>query len=171
MKGIPDRHQSEYVLKISWPQLWRHSEVDVLKKVEEAGRENEYIRDHVPSLVSWCDYSSQSIGGDTSRIRIDLARIQEVLEMDVGSFCGPEDRAMLELNTKNARVQRAVVYERLVPIKALPSAEDAYKAFWDCFFCEFSISTSLTALWLTHRGYRPLLPVGGRDPAPRYQSQ
>jgi len=107
----PDDKEPKLVIKFSWPEKSRQNEADVVRAAKEAGKDEKWIKDHLPELVFDCDFDWFS----TSHIREDL-----------------------RLPTKHCRVLRVLVVRGLRPLTSIPPAE-MYKVFWECFFCMFFI--------------------------------
>lgn len=101
---------NDLVVKFSWPEESRLSEVAFIRRAEEIGETNDLVKGHIPAVLGCTD--PPHLTCSTSLIR---------------QFLG--------LDTKGARLLRVIVFRRLEEIKYLDE-EDLVLAFLDCFFCE-----------------------------------
>jgi hypothetical protein len=104
------RECNDLVVKFSWPNETRASEVTFIEKAREIGETNDLVKDHIPTMLGHID--PPFLTCSTKFIR---------------EFLG--------LGDEGARVLRIIVFRRLEEIKLLDN-EDMLIAFLDCFFCE-----------------------------------
>jgi len=104
------RKANDLVVKFSWPEETRVSEVTVIDKAEEVGGSNDLVKGRIPKMIG--DIDPPYLTCSTGLIR---------------KFLG--------LETAGARVLRVIAFRRLGEIKYLDE-EDMLIAFLDCFFCE-----------------------------------
>ena len=132
------RDGNDLVVKTSWPEEGRTSEVEILKKAKKYGEKIALIGNHIPEMV--CHKDPIFVGSSTRTIR-----------------------GFLGLSTEGSRRLRVIVFRRLVPIRELEENE-MLLGYLQCFFCECNCRDSPD--WaLIVSGYRPLLPMEEGDPA------
>ena len=102
------------VAKISWPETSRENEAIVIGEARERGKEKEYVREHLPTVICWTDFE----GTDTGCIRT-------ALQLDVSGSGSSSGR----------RVLRIIVFQRLEDILSL-TRRDFVQAWLDCVRCE-----------------------------------
>jgi len=104
------RNGNNIIVKFSWLEETRASEVDVIQKATRIGETNKLVRGHLPEILGNIDPPYMTCS--TSIIR---------------TFLG--------LTTGGAQVLRVIAFPRLKEIMYLDE-EDMLMAFLDCFFCE-----------------------------------
>ena len=104
------RDGNDVVVKIYWPEEAWTSEVDILKKAAEYGKEIDFIGDHIPEIV--CHWDPNFRCSSTKTIR---------------HFLG--------LPTDGCRRLRMIAFRRLRPIWELKEKE-MLAAYLECFFCK-----------------------------------
>ena len=114
-EGVPSsskdiRDGNNMIVKFSWPEETRASEVEVIEKAARIGETNKLVQGHIPEMLGNID--PPYLTCSTSIIR---------------TFLG--------LATAGARVLRVIVFPRLKELRYLDE-EDMLMAFLDCFFCE-----------------------------------
>ena len=99
------------IMKFSWPEETRESEVEIIKKAMEIGENNKLVGGRLPKMLGNID--PPYITCSTRIIR---------------TFLG--------LETAGARVLRIIAFNRLKELRYLDE-EHMLIAFLDCFFCVF----------------------------------
>jgi hypothetical protein len=98
------------IVKFSWPNKTRESEVVFIEKAKKIGETNDLVRDHIPKIFGHMD--PPYLTCSTKPIR---------------KFLG--------LGTDGERVLRIIAFHRLREIKYIDK-EHMLMAFLDCFFCK-----------------------------------
>lgn len=104
------RKNNRLVVKFSWPEETRTSEVEFVRKAEVIGKDNPLVGGHIPTMLG--DIDPPFLTCSTRLIR-----------------------EFLSLDTTGARALRVIVFRRLLEIKYLDEKEMVI-AFLDCMFCE-----------------------------------
>ena len=99
------------VLKISWPEVSRVPEWQIVAHAQTLGEVDEFIRGHVPKIKYGRDLSQYS----TQHIRDFLDLQQE--------------------KQSGTRTLRLIVMDRLHPLHDL-NGEQLWNTFWQCFLCK-----------------------------------
>ena len=99
------------IVKFSWPEETRDSEVEIIKEAMRIGETNELVRGRLPEMLG--DIDPPYVTCSTRIIR-----------------------AFLGLDATGARVLRVIAFKRLKELRYLDE-EDMLIAFLDCFFCAF----------------------------------
>jgi hypothetical protein len=102
---------NDLIVKFSWPNETRKSEVEFIEEARKIGEENGLVKGHIPTVLGHMD--PPFLTCSTKPIR---------------QFLG--------LSVDRARVLRVIAFRRLGEIKLLDE-EDMFIAFLDCFFCKF----------------------------------
>ena len=104
------RNGNKLVVKFSWPEESRISEVEFVRRAGAIGEKNPLVKGHIPTML-----------GDTDPpfLTCSTRLIREFLGLD----------------TSGARALRVIVFRRLSEIKYLDE-DDMVTAFLDCLFCE-----------------------------------
>ena len=105
---------SDIVVKISWIQETRDSEVDILKRAWAVAKTDESVRGHLPQVLGHRDFPECATG-----------RLRQSLQEDT-----PRDWQTVKV----PRILRAIAFRSLRPITTL-TGEKFMKAFFDCFEC------------------------------------
>jgi len=108
------RADEERVVKIFWPEATRTNEATIIKRALE--EDNPHIKGHLPEFFCSYDFGEFS----TSLIREDLGIKDEI---------------------RGVRTLRILLFGRLFPITEL-TGEVFWKAFWQCYYCEFVLHQS-----------------------------
>ena len=98
------------VLKVSWPEMSRTAEWKPIKRAQNLGKDDKFIKDHIPEVKGARDFGHYS----TNHIR---------------SFLG-----LQQGGSSGTRTLRLIVMNRLWPIYDL-DGEQFWKAFWECVLC------------------------------------
>ena len=104
------------VVKVSWPEATRTNEAAIIKRALEG--KSPHTRGHLPEF--FCSYDFDEFS--TSLIRGDLG---------------------IEYEKRGARTLRILLFNRLSPITKL-TGEAFWKAFWECYYCEFALFHSIS---------------------------
>ena len=129
------------IVKFSWPEETRDSEVAIIKEAMRIGETNELVGGRLPKMLG--DIDPPYVTCSTRIIR---------------TFLG--------LETTGARVLRVIAFGRLKELRYLDE-EDMLIAFLDCFFCTFFVVSAL--FHSAHQEVRPLGTLARRDTTPRHQ--
>jgi Fungal protein kinase len=98
----------ELVLKIYWPEASRIPEGQIIEAAAKVGEHNDHVMGHLPDLIC-----SHDPGYSTSVVRKALGIVSN----------GP-------------RILRVILFRKLYPITDF-IGEKFWKAFWECFRCEY----------------------------------
>ena len=126
------RKANDLIVKFSWPEETRVSEVTFIDRAEQIGNTNELVKGHIPTMLG-------SI--DPPHLTCSTSLIRQFLGLDISG----------------ARVLRVIVFRRLEEIKYLDE-EHMLIAFLDCFFCK--CFRGPRAISQHSFGRRPLGPLG-----------
>jgi hypothetical protein len=105
------RDVNDMIVKFSWPEKRRTSEVNIIEKAMRIAENNPLVKDHIPTMLGHID---------PPYLTCSTALIRKFLGLD----------------THGARVLRVIVFRRLEELRYLDE-DDMLIAFLDCLFCEF----------------------------------
>ena len=107
----PVDSSNDLIVKFSWPEGKRASEVDIIDKATQIGEGNPLVKGHIPTIIGNID--PPYLTCSTSFVRKSLG-----------------------LDTNGSRVLRVIAFPRLMELKHLEE-EDMLMAYLECFFCGF----------------------------------